>query len=216
MTSIHLQQEEFSLQIRNLGMTDYDSVWSKMKNYTQSRTTQSNDEVWFTEHHDIYTLGANGNHKHILNSGKIKILKVDRGGQVTYHGPGQIMMYILFDLKKLNLNIRQLISALEQTIVNLMADYSIEAVRNPEAPGVYVNSKKIASVGLRISRGCSYHGLAFNHSVNLKPFQGINTCGFEKLDVTNLECLGVNEDKKIIQEKMVHYLERNINLRHET
>ena len=116
------------------------------------------------------------------------------------------MMYVLFDLKKLNLNIRQLISALEQTIVNLMADYSIEAVRNPEAPGVYVNSKKIASVGLRISRGCSYHGLAFNHSVNLKPFQGINTCGFEKLDVTNLECLGVNEDKKIIQEKMVHYL----------
>ena len=210
MSSTHLHKKEILLKIRNLGMTDYDSVWSMMKNYTQSRTNRSNDEVWFTEHHDIYTLGTNGDSKHILNSGQIKILKVDRGGQVTYHGPGQIMMYVLFDLTKLNLNIRQLISTLEQTIVNLMAEYNIEAIRKSEAPGVYVNSKKIASVGLRISKGCSYHGLAFNHSVNLEPFQGINTCGFKGLDVTNLKNLGITEDKKIIQKKMVCHLEKNI------
>ena len=207
---MNYQKKNLSIQIRNLGITDYASVWSKMKHYTHSRTADSKDEIWFTEHHDIYTLGANGDHKHILSPGKIKILKVDRGGQATYHGPGQIMMYVLFDLRRLNLNIRQLISSLEQSIINLMADYNIEATKKSLAPGVYVNTKKIASVGLRISKGCSYHGLSFNHSVNLKPFKGINTCGFEQLEVTNLKSLGVIENKEIIQEKMVNYLHKNI------
>ena len=210
MNSINHYQESLSFQVRNLGITDYNSVWLKMKNYTHSRTTQSNDEVWFTEHHDIYTLGANGDPKHIHNPGEIKILKVDRGGQVTYHGPGQIMMYVLLDLRRLNLNIRQLISSLEQSIISLMGDYNIKAVRKSQAPGVYVKTQKIASVGLRISKGCSYHGLSFNHSVNLQPFRGINTCGFEQLDVTNLNNLGVTEDKNIIQEKMLHYFNNNI------
>lgn len=210
MTLKENQLKNYNLDVHDLGITEYDSVWSKMKNYSRTRNINSSDLIWFTEHHAIYTLGQNGKDEHIINPGKIKILKVDRGGQVTYHGPGQIMMYILMDIKRIELNIRQLISVLEESIINLLSEYNVKAHRKENAPGVYVNSKKIASIGLRITRGCSYHGLALNHNTDLKPFTGINTCGYKNLDIINISDLGIDENKSTIQIKLEYYFKKNI------
>lgn len=176
--------------IRNLGLQDYESTWQDMQRFTQNRDAETPDEIWITEHPAVYTLGLNGKREHLLNTGDIPIVNSDRGGQVTYHGPGQLIIYTLLDIKRLNLGIRSLVTTLEQAMISALAQYGIIAVAKAEAPGVYVNGKKIGSIGLRIKNNCSYHGLSINNQMDLRPFDRINTCGYAGLEVTQLADLG--------------------------
>lgn len=177
--------------IRNLGLQDYQSTWQAMQRFTQNRDAETADEIWITEHAAVYTLGLNGKREHLLNTGDIPVINSDRGGQVTYHGPGQLIIYTLLDIKRLNLGVRQLVTLLEQAVIITLAQYGITAVARPDAPGVYVNDKKIGSIGLRIKKNCSYHGLSLNNCMDLRPFDHINTCGYSGLEVTQLADLGV-------------------------
>ena len=163
-----------------------------MQQFTQKRTDETNDEVWILEHLPVYTLGLNGKTEHLLNPGDIPVIQCDRGGQVTYHGPGQLVVYTLLDIKRLKLGIRQLVTLLEQAMITTLAQFDIAAVAKPEAPGVYVNDKKIGSIGIRIKNNASYHGISLNNNMDLSPFNHINTCGFKDLRVTQLADFGVN------------------------
>ncbi|WP_411727634.1 lipoyl(octanoyl) transferase LipB [Methyloglobulus sp.] len=178
--------------IRELGLQPYETIWREMQLFTQERTEERADEIWVMEHLPVYTLGLNGKPEHVLNSGDIPVIQSDRGGQVTYHGPGQLVIYTLLDIKRLKLGIRQLVTLLEQSMITALAQFSITAVAKPEAPGVYVNDKKIGSIGIRIKRNCSYHGISLNNDMDLKPFDHINTCGFRDLQVTQLADFGVS------------------------
>lgn len=162
-----------------------------MQRFTQHRDAETADEIWITEHPPVYTLGLNGKREHLLNTGTIRVINSDRGGQVTYHGPGQLIIYTLLDIKRLNLGVRQLVTLLEQAVIVTLAQYGIIAVARADAPGVYVNDKKIGSIGLRIKKNCSYHGLSLNNCMDLRPFDHINTCGYSGLEVTQLADLGV-------------------------
>ena len=177
--------------IRNLGLQEYKSVWQDMQRFTQERNEESADELWIVEHFAVYTLGLNGKREHLLNTGNIPVINSDRGGQVTYHGPGQLVIYTLLDIKRLNLGVRQLVTILEQAMISALAGQGIAAVSRADAPGVYVNDKKIGSIGLRIKKDCSYHGLSLNNDMDLRPFDYINTCGYSDLKVTQLSDLGV-------------------------
>jgi lipoyl(octanoyl) transferase len=177
--------------IRNLGLQDYETTWQDMQRFTQERNTDTADELWIVEHFPVYTLGLNGKREHLLNTGNIPVVNSDRGGQVTYHAPGQLVIYTLLDIKRLNLGIRQLVTMLEQAMISALAEYGIIAVSRADAPGVYVNDKKIGSIGLRIKKNCSYHGLSLNNDMDLRPFDHINTCGYSELKVTQLSDLGV-------------------------
>ncbi len=179
------------LEIRDLGLQDYESTWQAMQRFTQHRDAQTADEIWITEHPPVYTLGLNGKREHLLNTCTIQVINSDRGGQVTYHGPGQLIIYTLLDIKRLNLGVRQLVTLLEQAVIVSLAQYGIIAVARPDAPGVYVKDKKIGSIGLRIKKNCSYHGLSLNNCMDLRPFDHINTCGYSGLEVTQLADLGV-------------------------
>jgi len=176
--------------IRNLDIQPYESIWQDMQRFTQNRDAQTADEIWITEHPPVYTLGLNGKREHLLNTGTIPVINSDRGGQVTYHGPGQLIIYTLIDIKRLNLGIRSLVTMLEQAMIFALAQYNITAVARCDAPGVYVDGKKIGSIGLRIKRNCSYHGLSINNHMDLSPFDHINTCGYSGLEVTQLADLG--------------------------
>lgn len=175
-----------NLIVRELGRQAYETTWHAMQAFTQQRDATTPDELWLLEHDPVFTLGQAGKEEHILNRSHIPVLKVDRGGQVTYHGPGQLMAYVLIDLKRKKLSVHQLVHSLENTLIKLLATFDITAHANPKAPGVYVGDKKIASVGLRIRQGCSYHGLAFNVDMDLTPFNDINPCGYEHLKMTQL------------------------------
>ena len=175
-----------NLQIRHLGQRDYEPVWRDMQQFTAQRDARTDDELWLVEHPAIFTLGLNGKPHHLLNTGNIPVLKVDRGGQVTYHGPGQIILYCLIDLERLGIGVRQLVQMIEQAIINLLAKYGIDAQARRDAPGVYVEGAKIAALGLRIKRGRSYHGLSFNANMDLEPFSRINPCGYEGMAVTQM------------------------------
>jgi lipoyl(octanoyl) transferase len=177
--------------IRNLGLQNYESIWRDMQQFTQNRSHETPDEIWVVEHFPVYTLGLNGKREHLLNTGNIPVVNSDRGGQVTYHAPGQLVIYTLLDIKRLNLGIRQLVTILEQAMISALAEYGIIAVSRADAPGVYVNDKKIGSIGLRIKKNCSYHGLSLNNDMDLRPFDHINTCGYSELKVTQLSDLGV-------------------------
>ena len=200
------------MRIVELEIGNYKEIWNKMVEFTATRTKDTQDELWITEHNPIYTLGKNANENNIINAGDIPVLRVDRGGEVTYHGPGQIIIYVLIDLKRIGLNVSDLIFILEESIIQLLKNYNIRASRMKKAPGVYVDSMKIASIGLRVSRGCTYHGLSFNYDVDLEPFFGINTCGFDQLNVTSLKKLNINENKatllreinEILRDKLVN------------
>tara|TARA_B100000579_G_scaffold432891_1_gene450614 strand:- start:474 stop:1085 length:612 start_codon:yes stop_codon:yes gene_type:complete len=183
------------MKIVEFEIGNYKEIWKKMIEFTATRTKDTLDELWITEHNPIYTLGRNANENNIINAGDIPVLRVDRGGEVTYHGPGQIIIYVLIDLKRKGLNVSDLIFILEESIIRLLKKYNIRASRMEKAPGVYVDSMKIASIGIRVSRGCTYHGLSFNYDVDLEPFFGINTCGFDQLNVTSLKKLNIYEDK---------------------
>lgn len=174
------------MKIKQLGMQNYTDVWLQMKDFTQNREAQTEDELWLLEHYPVYTQGQAGKPEHILNSASIPLVHSDRGGQVTYHGPGQLVAYVLMDLKKRNLSIRTLVNQLEQILIDLLSRYSIKASRQCGAPGVYVQEKKIASIGLRVKNGCTYHGIALNVNMDLLPFLGINPCGFAKMEMTQI------------------------------
>ena len=194
---------------RDLGQRPLPAVWEEMKRFTAGRNRETRDEVWFVEHPAIYTLGLNGNAAHVLDAGDIPVLKVDRGGQVTYHGPGQLVAYTLLDLARLKLGIRGLVEALERAVVDTAAEYGVEAQGRRDAPGVYVDGCKLAALGLKISRQCSYHGIALNVNMNLEPYSRINPCGFEALPVTDLRSLcGVGDIERVRGD-----LERNLRVR---
>jgi lipoyl(octanoyl) transferase len=179
-------------RIRWLGRVDYEPTWRAMQNFTNERHAGTPDEIWFLEHPPVFTLGMNAAPEHVLAPGDIPVVQIDRGGQVTYHGPGQLVVYPLLDVKRAGLGVRQLVMALENAIIDLLASWNITAIAKREAPGVYVDGRKIASIGLRIRRGSSYHGLAFNVAMDLQPFKRINPCGYRGLEVTDLRSLGVN------------------------
>ena len=186
------------LIVRPLQRGDFNTIAQAMRLFTDKRNPETPDEIWFIEHDPVYTLGQAGKLEHILNPGNIPIEKSDRGGQVTYHGPGQLVIYPLLNLRRLNLGVRELVSLLETTTINLLATYNIIAQARKEAPGVYINSAKIASIGLRIRRGYCYHGLAFNVAMDLNPFTGINPCGMRQLAITQLSDLGGPSDLKTV------------------
>jgi lipoyl(octanoyl) transferase len=175
-----------SLQIRRLGLMAYEPVWHAMQKFTDERDENTPDEIWLVEHPPVFTQGQAGRAEHILAPGDIPVIQVDRGGQVTYHGPGQIVAYPLIDINRLGLGVRELVKGIEQAIIDVLHGYGVEAQLVEGAPGVYVDGVKIASLGLRIRKGRSFHGLAFNVDMDLEPFQRINPCGFQGLQVTNL------------------------------
>ncbi|RUR11985.1 lipoyl(octanoyl) transferase LipB [Legionella sp. km772] len=177
------------MNIQYLGTQDYFSIWAKMKEFTLNRTENTQDELWLLEHHPVYTQGQAGKPEHILNSNSIPIIQSDRGGQVTYHGPGQLVAYVLVDLIRLNIGVRTLVTQLEQVLISTLARYEIEGVVKCGAPGVYVGEKKIASIGLRVKNGRSYHGIALNVNMDLKPFKDINPCGYAKMEMTQISDL---------------------------
>ena len=177
--------------VRHLGLQDYASIWQDMQRFTQERNPDTPDELWIVEHAPVYTLGLNGKREHLLNTGNIPVINTDRGGQVTYHGPGQLVIYTLLDINRLQINSRQLVTLLELAMINALAEYGIIAVARADAPGVYVQDKKIGSIGLRIKKNGSYHGLSLNNDMDLRPFDHINTCGYSDLKVTQLSDLGV-------------------------
>lgn len=171
--------------IRDLGISEYMPIWQKMQHFTDTRDQNNIDEIWLTEHSPVFTQGQAGKAEHLLAPGDIPVVPVDRGGQVTYHGPGQLMMYILLDIRRRKLGVRHLVTALEECIVLTLRDFAIIAYAKKDAPGVYVGDQKICSVGLRIRKGCSFHGLAFNVDMDLSPFQRINPCGYAGLEMTD-------------------------------
>ena len=175
-----------TVRIRFLGLREYTDCWEAMKRFTAERNSDTLDEIWLLEHHPVYTQGLNGKSQHILNPGAIPVVRSDRGGQATYHGPGQLVFYPLIDLKRRNIGVRRLVTLLESSVIETLNQYGIESRAEPKAPGVYVGSHKIASIGIRIRRGCSYHGLSLNVDCDLEPFNGINICGFPGLQATRL------------------------------
>jgi lipoyl(octanoyl) transferase len=196
------------LEVYNLGLQPYEQVWAAMTEFTNTRTAESNDQLWLVEHPPVFTQGQAGKAEHLLVPGDIPVVQSDRGGQVTYHGPGQLVAYPLLDLRRLKMGVRDLVTAIEQTIVTTLAHYHIDAFPKPDAPGVYVNVgsciDKIASLGLRVRRGCSFHGLALNVAMDLSPFLRINPCGYQGLAMTQIQDL-VAEPPSIreVQEQLV-------------
>ncbi len=172
--------------VRHLGCVAYEPTWHAMQHFTQTRDADSPDEIWLLEHPRVFTQGQAGKAEHVLAAGDIPVVQVDRGGQVTYHGPGQLVAYILLDVRRAGQGVRDLVTAIENSLIDLLSQYGVEALAKPDAPGVYVGEKKIASLGLRIRRGCSFHGLALNVDMDLQPFQRINPCGYAGMQMTQL------------------------------
>jgi len=194
------------IRIRHLGRRDYEPTWRAMQQFTSERGEDTPDEIWFTEHPPVFTLGLNAAPEHLLAPGDIDVINVDRGGQVTYHGPGQLMIYPLIDLRRAGLGVRDVVTALEQAVIRLLDDHGVNAVCRKNAPGVYVDEKKVASVGLRIRRGATYHGMALNVDMDLEPFSRINPCGYEGLEVIDLARLGVPISGNELRREMLDHL----------
>lgn len=187
-------------------MRPYMPIWHAMQEFTDQRDEQQADEIWLVEHEPVFTQGQAGKEEHLLAPGDIPVVKVDRGGQVTYHGPGQQMLYVLLNIKRLKIGVRQLVTALEQCVVDLLNEYNIDAYPKADAPGVYVDGKKICSIGLRIRKGCSFHGLALNVNMDLSPFQRINPCGYAGLEMVNCVALGGPDSLQIAGPKLISHI----------
>jgi len=196
--------------IRLLNQQDYQTCWQAMQQFTAQRDENTIDEIWLLEHNPVFTQGQNGKPEHVLNPGDIPIIQVDRGGQVTYHGPGQLVVYPLIDLRRKKLNVREIVSILEKSVIDVLAQYQLNAIAKREAPGVYIDHKKICSIGLRIRKGCSYHGLAFNIAMDLEPFSRINPCGFKQLEMTQLANFVESIDIKTVEQQLMAYLMTNL------
>ena len=198
--------------IRQLGLQPYEQVWRDMQQFNDNRTDLTPDEIWILEHEPVFTLGLNSKAEHLLDPGDIPVVRSDRGGQVTYHGPGQLVAYTLLDLNRLKLGVRQLVTSVEQAMITVLAELGISSVAKPEAPGVYVNNMKIGSIGIRIRKNCSYHGLSLNNNMDLSPFDRINTCGYKDLKVTQLADLGVNVSMPELSRRIIQSLHAELTL----
>jgi len=197
--------------VKFLGLTDYCETWEKMKAYTQSRDAASADELWITEHAPVFTQGHNGKSEHLLNTADIPVIQIDRGGQVTYHGPGQLVLYCLLDLNRLGLGVRSLVTQIEISIIELLARYNVSAEARKDAPGVYIDQAKIAALGLRVRKGCCYHGLSLNVDMDLSPFAGINPCGMAGQSVTQMRDLNISINLEQAGRELAQLLIENIN-----
>ena len=192
-----------ALRARRLGRRDYAEVWAEMRRFTEHQDASRGGEIWLLEHDPVFTQGQAGKAEHVLAPGDIPVIQVDRGGQVTYHGPGQIVAYPLIDLRRLGLGVREFVNRIEESIIRVLALYGVDGRRVEGAPGIYVDGDKIASLGLRVRRGCTFHGLAFNIDMDLEPFQRINPCGYAGLQVTQLSALAA-ADLDTVQQQLVH------------
>lgn len=199
------------LHIRRFGRTDYEQTWHAMQAFTMSRTPDTVDELWLTEHDPVYTLGLNRRGVRQPDREDIPLILVDRGGKITYHGPGQVVVYLMLDLKRKGLTIRQLVSAMENAIIGLLDDFGLKAQARPDAPGVYLDGCKIASLGLRLKNQCSYHGLALNVDMDLSPFTAIDPCGYQGLQVTQLRDLGITLSQQQIADRLLEQLAHQLN-----
>ncbi len=199
-----------SLIIRRLGLRDYESVWREMQAFTRTRDACTADELWLVEHHPVYTFGLNAKPEHLHDPGDIPVVRCDRGGQVTYHGPGQVVVYCLLDLRRLGLGVKTFVQKLEQSSIDVLADYGVTAERQAGAPGVYVDGAKIAALGLRITRGASYHGIALNVDMNLEPFARINPCGYPGMAVTQLADFAPGVEYAVTAERLLRTLAVNL------
>lgn len=198
---------------RDHGRQAYEPVWRAMQRFTDARGDDTPDELWRVEHDPVFTLGQAGKPEHVLVPGDIPVLPVDRGGQVTYHGPGQLVVYPLLDLKRLKIGVRDYVCAIEQAVIDTLAHWNIESARRSGAPGVYVGEAKIAALGIRVRRGCTFHGLAFNVAMDLEPFARINPCGYAGLQVVSLADLGGTGDLRLVGDVLVGHLARQLGLR---
>ena len=184
--------------VKQLGLQPYEGIYERMLNFQSQRTGDTPDQFWLLEHEAVFTLGRNGNKEHILQNTSIPIVPIDRGGQVTYHAPGQLILYTLMDLKRNNIGVKQWVNHLENSVIHLLGHFGVQAESNPQAPGVYVEGRKIAALGLRVSKGRCYHGLSLNVDMDLTPFNIINPCGYEGLEVTQCADLGIKVSLKVI------------------
>jgi lipoyl(octanoyl) transferase len=198
--------------VRHLGLQPYEPIYRQMREFTLARDDETRDELWFCEHEPVFTQGQAGKPEHVLAAGDIPVVQSDRGGQVTYHGPGQLMGYVMVDLQRLGYGIRSLVTRLEQSIVDCLAGYGIAAVGRPDAPGVYVSGSKIASLGLRVRKGRTYHGLALNVAMDLEPFARINPCGFRGQPMTQVSALGGPGDLETVVRDLEPHLARRLGL----
>ena len=196
------------MKIRSLGLVAYEPTWRAMQAFTRSRDATTGDELWLLQHPPVFTLGLAGRDAHVLAPGDIPVVRTDRGGQVTYHAPGQLVAYALLDLKRLGIGVRELVRRLEQAAIEVLAGYGLAGERIPGRPGVYVDGRKIAAVGLRVARGCSYHGLALNVDLALEPFGRIDPCGYPGLESTSLAALGVRDSIESVQQRLAAALRR--------
>jgi len=198
--------------LRWLGRVDYEPTWRAMQRFVEERSGDTPDEIWFLEHPPVFTLGMNARAEHLLAPGDIPVVQIDRGGQVTYHGPGQLVVYPLLDIARAGLGVRTLVEGIERAIVATVAQWGIEALGRRDAPGVYVGARKLASIGLRIRRGCSYHGVALNVAMDLEPFRRINPCGYAGLEMTQVAELGGPSDLGVVAQALAPQLLRSLRL----
>ncbi|TFH90800.1 lipoyl(octanoyl) transferase LipB [Vibrio ouci] len=194
------------LVVKHLGRQDYEPIWRAMHEFTDNRTDETADEVWLVEHNPVFTQGQAGKAEHLLNTGDIPVVQSDRGGQVTYHGPGQLVAYFLINLRRKKIGVRDLVTHIENLVINTLKTYNIDSSARPDAPGVYVDGKKICSLGLRIRKGCSFHGLALNVNMDLSPFHRINPCGYAGMEMVQVSQLGGPSDIIEVEHKLVEEL----------
>ncbi|RXZ42200.1 lipoyl(octanoyl) transferase LipB [Crenobacter cavernae] len=196
--------------VKYLGRVDYEPTWRAMQAFTDARTRDTQDEIWLLEHPPVYTLGLAGKEEHLLRATDIPVVKIDRGGQVTYHGPGQLVAYLLIDFKRMGIGVRELVQRIENAVIDLMAEFGVEAVGDRAAPGVYVDGAKIAALGLRIKNGAVYHGLSLNVDMDLTPFNWINPCGYANLKVTQMKDVGAPVTVEEAARRLLPHLERHL------
>lgn len=200
--------------VKDLGLVDYETTSNAMREFTLQRSADTEDELWLLEHPPVFTQGSSGKAEHILQDTAIPIVQADRGGQVTYHGPGQLIAYTLFDLKRLDFGIREMVTRMEASVIDMLACYDIEASARPDAPGVYVEGSKIASLGLRVKKGACYHGISINIDMDLSPFAAINPCGLIGMQMTDFKRLGIDIDmdqaKQLLVEKLTQQIQKDM------
>lgn len=212
MDTSYLDSETDNLRvnIKHSGMVDYLSTWQEMKDFTLARTKNTFDEIWLLQHPPVYTLGVAGKRKHLLKNNGISVVRTDRGGQITYHGPGQVVAYLLLDIRRLKLGVRELVRQMEGAVIDLLEEYSIDTNVRKDAPGVYVENAKIAALGLKIKNGCCYHGIALNVDMDLTPFSAINPCGYPGLEITQTSDLEISDGLDILSNKLSGKLKARI------
>jgi lipoyl(octanoyl) transferase len=194
------------LIVKKLGRQDYEPVWEAMHKFTDERTEEDADQVWLVEHNPVFTQGQAGKAEHVLNAGDIPVIQSDRGGQVTYHGPGQLVAYFLINIRRKKFGVRDLVTHIENLVINTLKAYNIDSAARPDAPGVYVDGKKICSLGLRIRRGCSFHGLALNVDMDLSPFLRINPCGYQGMEMAQVSQLGGPSELENVEQQLIQEL----------